>query len=58
MNLNEAWSLIVDKIQAWFEALVKMLPNLLLAAVVVVLGFFLAKYVQKIAYKIMHKSLP
>ncbi len=55
MNLNEAWNLIMDKIQAWFEAVIKMLPNLLLAAVVVVLGIFIAKYVQKLAYKIMDK---
>ena len=43
--------LISNKLGIWFRELVKLLPNLVLAAIVLVLGFFLAKAIRRLSLK-------
>ncbi|MGE4514965.1 small conductance mechanosensitive channel [Chryseobacterium taeanense] len=54
-DLNKAINLLNDKLEIWFNELVKILPNLLLAALILVIGFFIAKYIRKLAEKISNK---
>ncbi len=53
MDINEAYKLIMEKLTEWMQGFVKMLPNILLAAVVLVIGLFLAKRIKKIAAKLI-----
>jgi small-conductance mechanosensitive channel len=55
MDINKITNLISEKLTVWFEALVKLLPNILLAAVILVLGLYIAKYIRKIASKLIAK---
>ena len=55
MDLTHAWDLITGKISTWFNEIVKLLPNILLAAVIIVIGIFIAKYVKKFATKVISK---
>lgn len=51
MDLQRALELIQQKLYAWMKELVRMLPNLALAAVVLVIGFYLSKQVRRLAIK-------
>ncbi len=51
INLENSYNLIIDKIQDWYEALVVMLPNLLLCIVLLVLFYFVATLAKKIVRK-------
>jgi len=55
MNITEAYNLIVEKITDWVQDLIKLLPNIVLAAVVLVIGLFLAKKIRKIASKLIDR---
>ena len=55
MDIDKITSLINDKLYSWSEALIKLLPNIVLAAVVMVIGFYIAKFIRKITSKLVHK---
>ena len=55
MDLNKALQLIESKLTFWFRELIRLLPNLALAAVVLVLGLFLSKQVRRIARNVIGK---
>jgi len=55
MNIDNAYQLISNKLISWFDQLIKLLPNILLAAFILVIGLFIAKKVRKIAAKIIGK---
>ncbi|MEP6684447.1 MAG: mechanosensitive ion channel [Parafilimonas sp.] len=57
MDFNTAYKLIVQKLTLWLHSVIKMLPNILLAAIVLVIGFFVAKWIKKIAARIVNKIL-
>jgi len=40
MDINEAYKLVMQKLTAWMHGFIKMLPNILLATVILVIGFF------------------
>lgn len=54
-NINDSAKLITDKLSLWLKDLIRILPNIFLATMVLVIGFYLAKYVQKFAVKIINK---
>ena len=47
--------LIVDKLQRWGEAAIKMLPNLALAIVIFIVFYLLAKLIRRMVYRISCK---
>ena len=50
----EKWfELIKQKLEAWLELFIKMLPNLLLAVLVFTAFFFVAKFLRKIVNKLL-----
>jgi small conductance mechanosensitive channel len=55
MDFNNAYRLIVQKLDRWLQALIKLLPNILLAAIVLVVGIFIAGLIKKIASKLIAK---
>ncbi|MEO8111986.1 MAG: mechanosensitive ion channel [Ginsengibacter sp.] len=55
MDINKAYQLIKQKLTAWLNDIIRLLPNILLAAVVLVIGFYIAKIVKKVAIKLIAK---
>jgi len=55
MDLQKAYDLIVEKLSDWGSMLIKMLPNLLLAVIVLVVGLFLARRLKRLAAKMLHR---
>jgi len=53
MDINNSYELITEKISVWVRELVRLLPNILLAAVILVVGLFISKQVKKIASKLI-----
>lgn len=52
MDFNTAYKLISQKLTLWLHSFIKLLPNILLAAIILVLGFFVAKWIRKIANRV------
>jgi small conductance mechanosensitive channel len=55
-SLMEKWMVLVkEKLQSWLVSFVKMLPNLLLAILVFVAFYFVAKFLRKLMYRLLVK---
>jgi len=52
---SNAVDLILDKVNGWWESAVSMLPNFIIAVLVVVLFFIIAKYIKKAITKLLYK---
>ncbi len=55
MDLNKAYHLIESKLLFWIRELIRLLPNIVIASLIIVLGFYVAKLVRKLAQKIFHR---
>lgn len=55
MDINNAYELISDKLSGWLHEFIRLLPNMLLSTLILVLGFYLAGFVKKIARKLIVK---
>ena len=55
-DIEKAWQLIVNKLALWMREFIKLLPNMVLAALVLVLGLFLAKVLRNWAHKYILRS--
>lgn len=55
MDITKISDLVTEKLTYWIEAIIKLLPNIAVAAVVMVLGFYIAKFIRKIATKLINK---
>ena len=58
MDLEKAFNLIMSKLNSWLTDLIKMLPNLLLATFILILGIYGAKLIRNFAKKTIHKYSP
>ena len=60
MDINQAFELIVDKLSVWVQEFILLLPNIALAAVIMVFGImiskFIKKYIRKIFKKVFHNE--
>lgn len=54
-DVNKAIELIDEKMDFWFREIVKILPNLLLAVLILIVGYYLAKWIRKITEKIFDR---
>jgi len=54
-DFNTAINLIFDKIAAWGRDFIKMVPNIAMAAIIFAIGLFVAKFVRRIALKLISK---
>lgn len=57
MNVTQAYQMISEKLSTWLRELIKLLPNIVLAAVILTLGFFISKWIKKAASKLFTKIL-
>ena len=55
MDFNKAYHLIYHKIITWLDDFVKMLPNILLSAIILVIGIYIAKLFKKIAKNLIQR---
>ncbi|WP_247235763.1 mechanosensitive ion channel family protein [Telluribacter sp. SYSU D00476] len=55
MDINKAIDLLSDKLYNWVRELIRLLPNIALAALVLVLGFFVAKFVRRLALRLIQR---
>lgn len=55
MDINKAFQLVQKKLYTWMQEFIRMLPNLLLAVLVIILGFYLSKLVTRFAKKVFGK---
>lgn len=58
MDVDHAFEQLIDKLNVWFSALIGMLPNLLLASLILVLGFYLSKGIRNQANKRIRRFFP
>lgn len=54
-DFNTAANLIVEKLSVWGREFIKMLPNIAVAAIIFVIGLFVAKFIRNIALKLIAK---
>lgn len=55
MTLEDIYMLLSEKLINWFRELIRLLPNMLLAAIVLTIGLFLSRFVKKVALKLIRK---
>ena len=58
MDFEKAYQLVVDKLNQWLTDFIQLLPNLLLATLVFVVGIFIAKKVRNFAKASLKKFFP
>ncbi len=55
MNFSKAYDLVTDKLEIWLSSAIKMLPNFLIAVLVVVAFWLIARVVRNIAKRLLTK---
>lgn len=55
MELHKAYEILEDKLSAWVVEFIRMLPNMILAALVFVLGMFLSRILKRVAKKLVNR---
>lgn len=55
MDLNKAYNLVVGKLNEWLDALIKMLPNFVVAILVVIVFYFIARIIKNAVHKLLNK---
>ena len=55
--LDKFWVLINEKLQAWLEASIKLLPNFVVAIGITILFAIVARFSSKALRKVLHKTL-
>lgn len=58
MNFDKAINLVISKLSSWLNTLIAMLPNILIASIILVLGFYLAKKIRKFADRKLRRFFP
>ncbi len=53
--MNKAYQLIVEKLSLWLKEIIKILPNIALAALILVVGFFIAKWLKNLVAKVFRR---
>lgn len=55
MDLDTVTTILTNKLVKWGQDLIRLLPNIVIGAVILVIGFYIAKFVRKIALKLITK---
>ena len=53
MTIEQAWDLLIKKLQAWLNDLILLLPNLVVAFVVLVIFFVAAKVIRRLTARLL-----
>ncbi|AXG74772.1 mechanosensitive ion channel family protein [Flavobacterium arcticum] len=54
-DISNISDLLTEKLTKWVEGLIGILPNLVLAAIVIAIGFFIAKWVKKWSFRFINR---
>jgi small conductance mechanosensitive channel len=57
MNIERAYQLITDKLAFWLRELVRLLPNIALAIIILIAGFFIARSVSTAIKKLLRRFI-
>jgi len=57
MDLNKDYQLILQKLITWVHELIKLIPNILLATIVLVAGIFISRWIKNIISKFIKKII-
>ncbi len=57
MDMDKAYEIIRDKLTIWLKEIIRLLPNIALAALVLVLGFFIAKWLKNLTGKVSKRII-
>ncbi len=57
MDINKAYAIISDKLSDWVHDFIKLLPNIAMASIILVLGFFIAKLLRRLLKKLLSKVI-
>ncbi len=57
-EIKESFTEIYDKLESWVTSFIHSLPNLLVAIVVMILAFFIARFVNKWTVRLASKKIP
>lgn len=55
MNINDAYNLITDKLETWIDELIRMLPNLVMATLVLIAFYVIARLIRNTIGKLLDK---
>ncbi len=55
-QLQEALGKLQDKLLLWFDKLILALPNLLIAILIVIIGWVLARYVYRVVHQVLMRA--
>ncbi len=55
MDFNKAYQLVTEKLSGWIQELIRLLPNILLATLVLVLGIFVARKIKQFSVKLINR---
>jgi small conductance mechanosensitive channel len=57
IGVRDSLTLVYDKIDSWFENFIAMLPNLVVAVIVIMLFYILAKFLRRLTEKLLAKRV-
>lgn len=57
MDINNAFDLVTDKLTVWVKEFIKLIPNIALAALILVLGFYIAKTIRNLSGKVISRLI-
>lgn len=57
LALSKAFNQLVDKLQAWISAIVQGIPNLILAILVLITAYIVAKYTKKFVLRLVENRV-
>ena len=55
-SINGAYNLVADKVETWIETFIRMLPNLVMALLVLIAFYVLGKIIRKAVKKLLSKA--
>ncbi|WP_396636836.1 mechanosensitive ion channel family protein [Maribacter sp. R77961] len=55
-QFSKAWSKMIEKIDAWFDALIVNLPNIIIAVLVFTISLVVSRYISKLVTKILSNT--
>ena len=56
INIKDAYSIVTGKIENWLTTLIEMLPNLVVAVVVIIVFYFLARGARNLAGNLLNRA--
>lgn len=58
MNIDKAIAELLDKLNIWLTALIRALPNILLASIILVIGLYVARAIRRFANRKFKRFFP